>query len=221
MNTGKRLIGYVRVLTADQSAALQREALIRYGVAESDIHEETASGKSMKRPILTRLLKVMRAGDVLVVWRLDRFGRTVRGVTEAVETMRERGIDFASVTEGFDTSTITGNLIFQVLAAVAEMERNLISERTKAGMAIRKAEGVKFGPGHSIADNPKRLARFQELYDGGEIERMTAAEIIKAMNEADPKAKRITSPQTYRNWRRKGLPGVRLEEDEPLCECRE
>lgn len=218
---GKRLIGYIRVSTPDQSVELQREALLRYGVAANDIHEETASGKSMKRPVLTRLLKVMREGDCLVVWKLDRFGRTVRGVTEAVGLMRERGIDFASVTEQIDTSTPAGNLIFHIMAAVAEMERALISERTKAGMAIRKAAGVKFGPPHAIADNPKRLARYQALYDAGEVEQMTARQIIAEMNAADPKARKITSPQTYYNWRRNGLPGVKLVEiqDAPLTEA--
>ena len=114
----------------------------------------------MARPQLEAALKALRPGDTLTVWKLDRLGRNVRGLSELLEDLEYRGVFFESLTEGIDTSTSVGKLMFHILAAVAEMESNLISERTKAGLAApqRKNGGSGAGPGR-----PARLSETQRL----------------------------------------------------------
>lgn len=102
----------------------------------------------------------------------------------------------------------------QILLAVAEMERNLISERTRAGMQRRKEQGQKFGKPHYIRDYPKRISAFEKLWRDDKLGEMTGQQIVDALNKADPKAPKIGSPQVYYNWKRKGLPGFEPETDE-------
>ncbi|MEJ5177233.1 recombinase family protein [Erwinia sp. MYb416] len=132
-------IGYIRVSTNDQNTALQRNALDSAGCEL--IFEDKISGKTADRPGLKKLLKALSAGDTLVVWKLDRLGRSMRNLVILVEELRERDINFRSLTDSIDTSTPMGRFFFHVMGALAEMERELIVERTHAGLAAARAEG--------------------------------------------------------------------------------
>lgn len=131
---------------------MQTDALKRVGCER--IYEESKSGKSKDRPELNRCLDVLREGDVLVVWRLDRLGRSLKDLIEVVSELESKGIGFQSLNESIDTTSPSGKLIFHVFAALSEFERSLIQERTKAGLAAARARGRKGG-------RPKKLTRDQ------------------------------------------------------------
>ncbi len=133
------LIGYVRVSTNDQNTALQRNALECAGCEL--IFEDKISGKVSDRPGLKKVLRTLSEGDTLVVWKLDRLGRSMRHLVVLVEEMRERGVNFRSLTDSIDTSTPMGRFFFHVMGALAEMERELIVERTRAGLAAAREDG--------------------------------------------------------------------------------
>lgn len=137
------LIGYARVSTVDQNPALQLEALELAGCAK--VFHETASGARQDRPQLRAALEYARAEDVLVVWRLDRLGRSLTHLVATVNELHERQIGFRSLTEAIDTTTAGGRLTFHLFAAIAEFERELIRERTLAGLAAARASGRKGG----------------------------------------------------------------------------
>ncbi|MBN9265947.1 MAG: transposon DNA-invertase [Alphaproteobacteria bacterium 64-6] len=142
------LIGYARVSTADQSTDLQKDALMAAGVDERNIYIDKASGKRDDRPGLEACLKALREGDSLVVWRLDRLGRSLKHLVATVQDLVERGVGFRVLTgqgANIDTATASGKLVFGIFAALAEFERELIVERTKAGLAAAKARGRKGG----------------------------------------------------------------------------
>lgn len=216
------VFGYARVSTDDQDLTLQREALLRYGIRPEHIHEEHASGKSMKRPVLTRVMKLLREDDTLVVWKLDRLGRTLTGVLEVMEILAARRVHFVSLTEHFDTSTPMGKAFLQFALVMAELERNLISERTKAGMAAAKAAGQRFGRPHAIRDYPKRLALLRRMDRAGKLRDadgelfIKAADLMEKLNAADPSAPPIGNPETVRRFKREGFPGVDLADDESI-----
>lgn len=132
-------IGYARVSTDDQHLELQRDALSQAGC--SVIYEEAISGKSAVRPELEQCRKALRAGDTLVVWRLDRLGRSLPDLVQIIADLELRGIGFESLTEKIETSSAAGKLVFHVFAALAEFERGLIRERTQAGLAAARARG--------------------------------------------------------------------------------
>lgn len=132
-------VGYARVSTDDQNLDLQRDALTKSGCKV--IYEETASGKSAGRPELDHCLKALRDDDVLVVWRLDRLGRSLPDLVRIVTDLKQRGVGFESLTEKIETGSAAGKLIFHVFAALAEFERNVIRERTQAGLAAARARG--------------------------------------------------------------------------------
>lgn len=137
-------IGYARVSTEDQNLDLQNDALTKAGCGE--IYKEYASGKStLARPELANCLRAIRAGDTLVVWRLDRLGRSLSDLVAIVNDLEKRGIAFESLSERIDTSSASGKLIFHVFASMAEFERNVIRERTNAGLAAARARGRKGG----------------------------------------------------------------------------
>ncbi len=136
-------IGYARVSTDDQNLDSQRDALQKSGCAL--IYEEAASGKSADRPELEQCRKALRSGDTLVVWRLDRLGRSLPDLVQIVADLEQRGISFESLTEKIETGSAAGKLVFHVFAALAEFERNLIRERTHAGLAAARARGRKGG----------------------------------------------------------------------------
>ena len=137
------LIGYARVSTAEQDTALQTDALRNAGCGR--IFEDTVSGAKTERPGLATALAYVRDGDVLVVWRLDRLGRSLPHLIEVIGALEARGVGFRSLTESIDTTNAGGKLIFHVFAALAEFERNLIRERTVAGLAAARARGRKGG----------------------------------------------------------------------------
>lgn len=148
------LIGYARISTIDQSLDLQLDALRRAG-CEAIFEDTGVSGAKAKRPGLEKLLKRLNQGDVLVVWKLDRLGRSMRHLIELTSAFEAKGVGFRSLSDAIDTSTAGGKLYFHLMGAFAEFERNLISERTKAGMAAAKARGVQMG-------RPKKLTRAQQ-----------------------------------------------------------
>ncbi len=136
-------IGYARVSTDDQHLDLQRDALTKAGCGV--IYEEKASGKSADRPELVQALRALRQGDTLVVWRLDRLGRSLHDLVHIVTDLERKGVGFESLTERIDTTSATGKLTFHLFAALAEFERNLIRERTHAGLVAARARGRKGG----------------------------------------------------------------------------
>lgn len=204
--------GYMRVSTDDQDFKLQQDALERYPV--DFIFSDKMTGATMDRPGLKRAVKVMRPGDKLVVWRLDRLGRSTVGVLDAVKSMEAAGIELVSMSEAIDTTTPMGRMFLTICAAFAQMERDLISERTKAGIAAHKARGGRMGKKHFVKDYPLRMARWIELWplihDGG----LTGPEVIAEMNAADPKAPKVQTPQSFYNWRAGGYDGFAI--DKPL-----
>jgi DNA invertase Pin-like site-specific DNA recombinase len=134
-------IGYARVSTDDQNLDLQLDALHGAGIADNCIYSDTASGKDAERKELLACLKALRGGDSLVVWRLDRLGRSLPDLVQIVAGLEEKGIGFESITEKIETTSAAGKLVFHVFAALAEFERNLIRERTRAGLAAARARG--------------------------------------------------------------------------------
>jgi DNA invertase Pin-like site-specific DNA recombinase len=137
------LIGYARVSTLDQTLALQEDALQAAGCEQ--LYTDTASGALTDRPGLTQALSHLRPGDTLVVWRLDRLGRSLKHLIETVTALSDRGVGFRSLQEQIDTTTSGGKLIFHVFGALAEFERDIIRERTHAGLAAARARGRLFG----------------------------------------------------------------------------
>lgn len=132
-------IGYARVSTADQRLDLQHEALDAAGCER--IFDDTTSGGTPDRPGLSRLLDQLRKGDTLVVWKLDRLGRGVKQVVDLMTWLDVAGVDFVSLTEAIDTSTPLGRFIFHIMASLAEMERELVAERTRAGLESARQRG--------------------------------------------------------------------------------
>ena len=157
------LIGYMRVSKADgsQTTDLQRDALIAAGVAADHLYDDRASGKLDARPGLDAALKALREGDTLVVWKLDRLGRNLRDLVNTVHDLEKRGIGFKVLSghgASIDTTTPAGKLVFGIFAALAEFERELISERTKAGLASARARGRSGGAPYKMTAAKLRLA---------------------------------------------------------------
>ena len=136
-------IGYARVSTEDQNPDLQLVALKQ--AACKRIFTDKASGAHVKRPELTQCLKALRTGDTLIVWKLDRLGRSLRDLIVLLDDLKARGVAFRSLTEAIDTATPTGRALWQMVGILAELERALIQERTKAGRAAAVARGVRMG----------------------------------------------------------------------------
>src|ERR687896_624751 len=157
------LIGYARVSTHDQTLALQQDALQKAGC--SKLFTDTASGAKTERKGLEQALSYVRKGDTLVVWRLDRLGRSLPHLIATMTDLEERGIGFKSLTENIDTTTSGGTLIFHIFGALAEFERNLIRERTQAGLTAARARGKKGGRPKVITIQKRSIAK--ELYDSG------------------------------------------------------
>jgi len=139
------LIGYARVSTHEQLLDLQLDALAKAGVESDRIFTDKISSRKAKRPELKRALDQLRPGDTLVIWRLDRLGRSLRELIDLVNLMQSKGADFISLTEHMDTTTPGGRLVFHFFASVAEFERDIIQERTRAGLEAARARGRKGG----------------------------------------------------------------------------
>jgi DNA invertase Pin-like site-specific DNA recombinase len=137
------LIGYARISTPSQSLDLQIDALVQAGCDKKRIFTDIASGSKTARPGLDKALDYAREGDIIVVWKLDRLGRSLGHLIEVVRGLSERGIGFKSIQESLDTTTSGGRLIFHVFGAIAEFERDLIRERTNAGLEAARARGRK------------------------------------------------------------------------------
>jgi len=155
------LVGYARVSTTEQNLDLQLDALKKDGC--SKIFTDTIGGAKTERKGLDEAYTYVRAGDTLVVWRLDRLGRSLKHLIEVVTDLEMRGIGFKSLTENIDTTTSGGKLIFHIFGALAEFERNLIRERTNAGLLAARARGRKGGRPKALTG--KRAAMAQELYN--------------------------------------------------------
>ncbi|MGH8031436.1 MAG: recombinase family protein [Luteimonas sp.] len=151
------LIGYARVSTQDQNLALQREALREVGCRK--VLEDKVSGTRAERPGLAQALEILREGDTLVVWKLDRLGRSVKQLVDLVGELHKQGIQFKSLTDAIDTGTPSGRFFFHVMASLAEMERELIVERTRAGLEVARQLGRKGGRKPKMTDSKVKSAK--------------------------------------------------------------
>lgn len=162
------LWGYARVSTVDQDVAAQVDALRQAGVQPEHVVTDTASGARTSRPGLDDLWPRMRSGDVLVVWKLDRLGRSLSHLVHAVEDLGERGIGFRSLTENLDTTTAAGRLLFHIIGAMAEFERELTRERTRAALASARASGKPLGRPSAV--KPRQLQIIAEMHGAGQTQ---------------------------------------------------
>jgi DNA invertase Pin-like site-specific DNA recombinase len=168
------LVGYARVSTDDQDHALQLDALRAAGCER--IITETASGSRTDRIELARLIESARTGDTLVVWRLDRLGRSLRHLIDLSEQLQQRGIGLKSITEAIDTSTPAGRFLFSILGALSQMEREIIVERTRAGLRAAAARGRRGGRPPALDEARVRAAR--AMLAGGT---MSAGEVARQL----------------------------------------
>ena len=187
------LIGYARVSTAEQDTALQTDALRKAGCER--IFEDTASGAKAERPGLTAALAYLRDGDVLAVWRLDRLGRSLPHLIDTIGELDVRGVGFRSLTESIDTTTSGGRLIFHVFGALGQFERDLIRERTHAGLAAARARGRKGGRPPALSPDQVKAAR--RMYEQNE---MTVAKIGAVLG--------VSRATIYRALNRQSVPVV-------------
>ena len=172
------LIGYARVSTQEQTLDLQKDALEKIGCIK--IFSDVVSGAKAERTGLTEALEYVREGDTLVVWRLDRLGRSLKHLIETITKLNNRKIGFKSITENIDTTTSGGKLVFHIFGALAEFERDIISERTNAGHSAARARGRLGGrPKAKMLDTPKKVALAQSLYEN---RNNTIDEICKTLN---------------------------------------
>jgi DNA invertase Pin-like site-specific DNA recombinase len=169
------LIGYARVSTTDQTLDLQKDALEKAGCER--IFTDTASGAKAERIGLDEALSHLREGDTLVVWRLDRLGRSLNHLIETITKLNNRGIGFKSITESIDTTTSGGKLIFHIFGALAEFERDIIRERTQAGLTAARARGRRGGRPKSLT--PKKAQIAEALYKD---KNNTIDEICRTLN---------------------------------------
>lgn len=190
-------IGYARVSTDDQHLDLQRDALQRAGC--SVIYEEAVSGKNTARTELEQCRKALRSGDTLVVWRLDRLGRSLPNLVQIVTDLEQRGVGFESLTEKIETSSAAGKLVFHVFASLAEFERCLIQERTQAGLAAARARGRSGGRKPKLDE--KKVREIKALLRDPDIQVSEVARrygisrttlykyvgVVKPREKADPK----------------------------------
>lgn len=203
------LVGYARVSTEDQSLDLQLDALRKAGVYEDNLHVEKVSGASSKRPALEFAIKDLREGDTFVVWRLDRLARSMRQLYAHLDRIYDKGASFKSLSESFDFGTTSGKLVLGVLGLVAEFERQIISQRTAAGIAAvraRRGNGARWGP--TVYMTPDRVKRAGELLHGG----MSGPQVAKKMG--------ISAATVYAHWKQTGhhkwkrrLPSRKPEKD--------
>lgn len=182
---GENLIGYARVSTEEQSLEMQISALVKSGVPRKHIAVEKVSAAAQVRPELEAIIDGLRKGDTLVVWKMDRIARSVVDLLKKMERIEGAGAKFRSLTEQIDTTTPAGKLLFHVLAALAEFERDLIVERTRTGVKAAKARGVRFGQAPKLSD--KDRAQAQKMRDRGDSIRVIAARFDVSHN-------------TIRNW---------------------
>jgi len=151
------LIGYARISTEDQKLDLQHDALRANGCDK--IFNETASGASIRLPVREELLNYARQGDNVVIWKLDRLGRSLRDLIDIVNALGKRGVGLRSLHESIDTTTPSGKLVFHVFAAIAEFERDVLRERTRAGLLAAKKRGAKIGRPRSLNSDQVEMVK--------------------------------------------------------------
>lgn len=183
-------VGYARVSTADQHLRMQEDALKSAGCQE--IFHDIASGAKTARPGLEDVLAYVRTGDTIVVWKLDRLGRSIQHLIQTVKDLNTKNIGFQSLQENMDTTTSGGKLIFHIFSALAEFEKDLIGERTKAGLKAARVRG-KMGGRPPLLDN-RQINRMIEMYDE---QKNTVAEICKIYD--------ISRPSFYNYLKRKKI----------------
>jgi DNA invertase Pin-like site-specific DNA recombinase len=192
------LIGYARVSTHDQTLALQQDALHKAGCDR--IFTDTASGIKTERIGLDEALNYVRKGDTLVVWRLDRLGRSLPHLISTMTALEERGIGFKSLTENIDTTTSGGKLIFHIFGALAEFERNLILERTQAGLTAARARGKTGGRPHALT--ARQISIAQSLYAD---KKTSIPEICRTLKISKSTFYRYVKPREPEQPRLRGL----------------
>jgi DNA invertase Pin-like site-specific DNA recombinase len=174
------VFGYARVSTLDQNLDSQKDELLKYGC--SKIFFEKASGKNVLRPELQKLLDSLRENDVVVVYKLDRLARSLKDLIELVSLLALKKVEFVSLSDGINTGSAVGKLMFHLVGAFAEFERNIISERTKVGLASARARGRSGGKPKGIsAEAQKKAIRAKILYDQ---QKLTIDEICKVLEIA-------------------------------------
>ena len=183
-----RLLGYARVSTDDQKLDMQIDALVAHGVAQADIYTDKMGGGSTKRPGFTHAMKALRRGDVLVIWKLDRLGRNLGDLIRTGQEIADTGAHLRCLTGGIDTTTSGGMLTFHIFGAMAEFEKSLIGERTRAGLVAAKARGRVGGRKVQFTDEMKAVARgwLADDVPVGEVARrlgFTRTTIYKLVNE--------------------------------------
>jgi DNA invertase Pin-like site-specific DNA recombinase len=172
--SGGYRIGYARVSTLEQDAAMQHDALTADGCQR--IFLDTASGKLEHRPALDAMLEQLRPGDTVVVWRLDRLGRSLRHLIDTVTDLEARGVAFKSLMESVDTSTPSGRLVFHIFGSLSQFERELTKERTMAGLAAARARGRKGG--RPTVMTPEKIVAARSMYASGEHDIATIARVV-------------------------------------------
>lgn len=171
---GPRLVGYARVSTEDQKVDMQVNALVNAGVHPDNIWHENRSAAAKRRPELEKALIDARRGDTLVVWKLDRFSRSLKELLELMTTLENNGVGFRSLTEGIDTTTPVGKLLLHVIGALAQFERDLVVERTREGVRVHRLNGGKVGqPAKIVGDTRKKVIRL--LKRGKSVTEVAAA----------------------------------------------
>jgi DNA invertase Pin-like site-specific DNA recombinase len=162
--------GYARVSTEDQNPAMQLAALKKAGC--KTVFKDEVTGAHVDRPALRRCLKKLETGDTLIVWKLDRLGRSLRDLITMLDDLRARGVKFHSLTEAIDTATPTGRAMWQMIGVLAEPERSLISERTRAGVKAAQRRGVRFG--RKVKLSAEQIKHARKLIDKGEARQYVA-----------------------------------------------
>ena len=187
-------VGYARVSTRDQSVALQVDALKDAGCAK--VYTEVVSGAATERPILTKLLDEVRPGDIIVVWKLDRLGRSLKHLIETVNLLLQKDVGIKSLNDPIDTTTPQGRLVFNLFASLAEFERDVIRERTQAGLSAARARGRTGGRPKGLPQQAQSTACAAEtLYREGKL---SAQEIAAQLN--------IAKSTLYSYLRHRGVP---------------
>ena len=197
-------IGYARVSTDDQSLALQRDALTLAG-CKMICEDAGVSGSVERRPGLDQALKLLGQGDVLVTWRLDRLGRSLPHLITLVAGLADRGCGFLSLSENIDTTSAGGKLVFHIMGALAEFERALIVERTRAGVAAARKRGQHLGRRRSLRPDQVQLAR--DTIDGGG---QSVASMAQLLGVSKTTLWRALKPQAPQNDAKTGLTGNQL-----------
>ena len=205
-----QLYGYARASTEGESLDQQIAALEEAGVPLDNIFMEKVPATSKKRPELAHICNVMGEGDALVVVRLDLIGRSIFAIVEFVEDLCAGGILFRCLTEPIDTTTISGRAVHNTMVTVKQFEQRMVKTRARAGIGAAMARGVQMGPKHRILDCPKRLARFVELWQDGQIVKgmMSANDVWKDLNSVKgSKLPPMKAQTSYSNWRANGFRG--------------